>query len=253
MINETTILTDSCLARIDTRLKVIFVVVFSFAVALSYRWSSLCFALVITLTMISLTTLKPATVLKRLLPACGFLLFLWIALPFTIKGSALVALGPLQLTLEGLTLSGQISIKAITLLLLFMSLTATTSVATIGYALQKLKIPEKLVYLLLFCYRYIFVIEQEYRRLENAIKLRCFVPGTNVHTYRTYAYLVGMLFLRSYLRADQVHKAMICRGFQGRFYSLEQLALRRQDWYWAGTFVIIVLLMTGIEWQTHLF
>ncbi len=253
MIQETAILANSGLARIDTRLKIVFVIIFSFAVALSYRWSSLCFAFMVTFIIVRLAEIKPGSVIKRLLPACGFLLFLWIVLPFTIKGSPMVALGPLQLTKEGLTLSGQISLKAITLLLLFMSLTATTSVAAIGYALQKLKVPEKLVYLLLFCYRYIFVIEQEYRRLENAIKLRCFIPGTNLHTYRTYAYLVGMLFLRSYLRADQVHKAMICRGFQGRFHSLEQLTLRRQDWYWAGTFVAIVLIMTGIEWQAHLF
>jgi cobalt/nickel transport system permease protein len=77
-----------------------------------------------------------------------------------------------------------------------------------------------MVQLLLLAYRYIFVIEQEYQRLYRAAKMRNFRPASNLHTYRTYAYLVGMLFVRASERARRVHLAMKCRGFTGRFHSL---------------------------------
>ena len=43
-----------------------------------------------------------------------------------------------------------------------------------------------------------------------------------MHTYRTYAYLLGMLFVRASERSARVHQAMKCRGFDGRFHSLDR-------------------------------
>ncbi len=58
----------------------------------------------------------------------------------------------------------------------------------------------------------------------RAVKIRNFRPATNLHTYRTYAYLVGMLFVHASERARRVHLAMKCRGFEGRFYSLDHFS-----------------------------
>jgi cobalt/nickel transport system permease protein len=70
-------------------------------------------------------------------------------------------------------------------------------------------------------YRYIAVIQTEYHRLLRAAKFRGFVPGTNIHSYRTYAYLAGMLFVRASRRASRVYDAMRCRGFNGEFHTLD--------------------------------
>jgi cobalt/nickel transport system permease protein len=43
-----------------------------------------------------------------------------------------------------------------------------------------------------------------------------------LHTYRTYAFLVGMLLVKAVDRAERVRWAMLCRGFQRRFYSLQE-------------------------------
>jgi cobalt/nickel transport system permease protein len=103
-----------------------------------------------------------------------------------------------------------------------MALVATMPFATAGHALHRLRVPDKIVHLLLMTYRYIFVLEQEYLRLGRAAAIRGFRPGTNLHTYRTYAYLVGMLFVKAVDRAERVRAAMLCRGFKGRFYSLQE-------------------------------
>jgi len=249
MIKEPSTISDSPLSRVDPRLKIGFVFLFSFAVALADNWPALLFSLVVSILAVFLAQMKFSVVMKQLFLAFGFILFLWLVLPFTVDGTPIHQLGPLTLTQEGVLLAARISLKSSSILLAFLALSTSASIAVIGHALQNLGIPEKLVYLFLFCYRYIFVIEQEYRRLEKAARLRSFQPGTNLHTYRTYAYLVGMLFLRSFLRAEQVHKAMVCRGFHGKFFSLEKMAFRRQDRWWAGTMSVIIFLVIALEWQ----
>ena len=91
-------------------------------------------------------------------------------------------------------------------------------------------------------------MKQEYERLLRAAKARGFKPKTNMHTYRTYAYLVGMLLVRAVERAERVHKAMICRGFRGRFYSLHKFSMSPLDWVWSIVFGVLLTVMELIEW-----
>jgi|GEM_PF-5659417 len=58
-------------------------------------------------------------------------------------------------------------------------------------ALSHMGIPDKLVHIFFFCFRYIHVIHEEYHRLAKAMKIRSFQARSDIHTYRTYAYLVG--------------------------------------------------------------
>jgi cobalt/nickel transport system permease protein len=81
----------------------------------------------------------------------------------------------------------------------------------------------------------------EYRRLIKAVKIRGFHPGNNLHTYRTYAYLVGMLLVKSYERAERVRAAMLCRGFRGKFYDLREFELRTTD------IIVMFLMLIGIS------
>ncbi len=178
-------------------------------------------------------------VLRRLAVIWGFLLFLWLILPWTIKGKAVFSIGMLTFTREGLILCTKISLKSNAILLGFIALVSTMDFSTLGYALGYFKLPKKLVHLLLLTYRYVFVIEQEYRRLARAAKIRSFQPGSNLHTYRTYAYMTGMLFVRASLRAERVYKAMRCRGFSGQFHCLGEFTLSRSD---------RIMTLAGLAW-----
>ena len=98
-------------------------------------------------------------------------------------------------------------------------------------------------------YRYVFVIEQEYQRLLKAVKIRNFQPKTNMHTYRTYAYLVGMLFVRASARAERVHHAMLCRGFKGKFYCLYDFSVSRLDLIWSAFMGAAIIGLGVLEWM----
>jgi cobalt/nickel transport system permease protein len=81
------------------------------------------------------------------------------------------------------------------------------------------------------------------------MKIRGFRPRTRLHTYRSYAYLVGMLFVRAAARADRVHQAMRCRGFNGRFHSLATFPAHRANRWFALVAASVMIALLGLEWR----
>jgi len=249
MINETFASGNSIMHGIDPRLRLIFAAIFSFTVALATQLPVLNQALLLSLILVAAARLNLWDVIKRLGVIWGFLFLLWLVLPLTIEGEPLYRLGRLTFTRPGVFLSLQITLKANIILLGFIAMAATMDLATMGNSLARLKVPEKMVHLLLLTYRYIFVIEYEYQRIIRAAKIRSFRPGTNMHTYKTYAYIVGMLFVRASERAARVHQAMKCRGFKGKFYSLHEFSISWKDWVWSAFMLLCILLFLYTEWS----
>jgi cobalt/nickel transport system permease protein len=80
------------------------------------------------------------------------------------------------------------------------------------------------------------------------MKARGFQPTTNLHTYKTYAHLVGMLLVRSADRAERVRNAMLCRGFRGRLYSLSEFSLKTNDIVSLVIMLTCILALGLLEW-----
>jgi len=200
--------------------------------------------------MISLAKLSIPKVLHRLLLVNGLIAFLWLVLPFTYRGESWFALGPLVATKAGILYATEITVKSNTILLAMIALLGTIPIFTLGHAMSRLSVPDKLVHLLLFTYRYIHVIFQEYRRLINAMKIRGFTPRTNNHTYKTYAYLLGALLVRSYDRAERIHKAMLCRGFTGRYYTSTPFSVKTRDLVYLSVMLTIIFVLVFLQWST---
>jgi cobalt/nickel transport system permease protein len=248
MIQEAFAIGSSPMHRMDPRLKIVAATVFSVQTAISDNFATLIIALIFGITMAILGRLNFWMVFKRLVIVNGFIFFLWLVVPFTFPGDPLFSLGPLDYSLSGVVLSARITLKSNAILLSLIALTGTSYLATLGYALNQLKVPDKIIYLFLITYRYIFVIEQEYQRLIRAARVRCFEPGTNLHTYRTYAYLIGMLFVRASARAERVYHAMLCRGFAGKFHTLREFTFTKSDLAWAFALGAGLMFMGYLEW-----
>jgi cobalt/nickel transport system permease protein len=248
MINEPFAIGHSFIHRIDPRYRVAFAILYSVMVAVSYRLPTLTLALMASLALIVLARLNILRVLGHLAVVMGFILFLWLVLPLTYEGPLLTRIGALKISRPGVLLSLQVTLKSFAILGSLIALIATMSIAVCGHALGRMGVPDKIVHLTLITYRYIFVIEQEYQRLLKAIKIRGFQPGTNLHTYRTYAYLIGMLFVRAAARAQRVNQAMRCRGFKGKFYSLQSFPPSAANQQFAILLSAILLILIGLEW-----
>ncbi|MCI5144256.1 MAG: cobalt ECF transporter T component CbiQ [Candidatus Electrothrix sp. AR3] len=215
--------------------------ILSLVIALSQNLHTALFALLLALILLSVARLSWIRIMRRLLVVNSFNLLLWVLLPLTYGGEELFHYAGLVLSWPGLLLAALITVKANALILIFISLLATSTVAQLGHGLQELRCSPQLCQLLLFSYRYIFLIYEELQRLQRAANLRCFTPGTNLHTYKTYSYFLGMLLVKSWNRAARVQQAMLLRGFSGQFHSLHVMKMGRGD-----VLLLLVLLLASV-------
>ncbi len=247
MLQEPFAIGNSFIHRLDPRIRVLSACVYSIVVALSRNFYVLTAAILISFVLLMMAQLSAREVIKRVILVNIFIFFLWLFLPLTFQGSGAFKLGPLTLYSAGITMAAQITLKSNAILLALIALVATMNSSTLGYALDRLHVPDKLVHLLLMTYRYVFLIEQEYHRLMRTARMRGFRPGTNMHTYKTYASIFGMLLVRAANRAEQVYKAMLCRGFKRNFYCLQEFSAGKKEWLFAIALTGVILTLVYLE------
>ena len=87
-------------------------------------------------------------------------------------------------------------------------------------ALRSLRVPAVLVATLQFMYRYLFVLSSELERMVQARSARTFRRSGRLD-WGLLSGLIGVLFLRSFERAERVHAAMLSRGWDGTLKTLD--------------------------------
>ena len=225
MIEETLAYGDSFIHRIHPSVRIACAVILSFACAMSSNLWVLSAYLFLSFVFTVAANIPFLQIVKRLKPLAVFLSMTWLVLPVTFDGRTVFSFLIFDVTAQGLWITSMITVKSVSILLFFMALVATMTVPSMGHALEKLHVSPKMVFLILMSYRYIAVIYEEYERLYRAARIRGFRPGTNIHSYKTYAYLAGMLFVRASMRSKRVHQAMLCRGFNGTFKTVDKFTL----------------------------
>jgi cobalt/nickel transport system permease protein len=106
-------------------------------------------------------------------------------------------------------------------------LIATTPLAALARGLESLGAPRVLVLVMQFLYRYLFVLSEQAQHMRAAAACRGMarLPLTpNSALFRNAAGALAVLFARSQMRADGIHRAMLSRGGGGKF---PQLAIAR--------------------------
>lgn len=236
---------NSFFHRLDPRVKFITIMPYIFVIAIVHGSIGPFLALILSLLMIVFTRISIKKLLSRLIVVNTFIFILWIFLPFSHPGDVVFHIGHLTATREGFLYALSITFKANAIVLATIAILGTSEVFSLAHALVRLKMPDKLVHLFFFFYRYISVLHEEYERLKNAIAIRAFKAKTNTHTYRTYSYLVGMLIVRSYDRSQRIYRAMLCRGFKGKFPTVSHFKLKRGDLLF-GLLMVLITLTIGI-------
>jgi cobalt/nickel transport system permease protein len=238
---------SSLLHGLDARAKFVAACVYSLVVAVAGDFLVLVLAVLFSLALLGAARLDAARLLRRLVVVNAFIAFLWLFVPWSVPGTIVAAVGPIEITREGVLLALRLTLRCNAIVWACIALLGTSRIVDLAHGLRALRVPEKLV-VLFFCVRYIQVVHDEYRRLVDAMRLRGFTPRTNLHTYRTYANLVGTLLVRSHDRAARIYEAMLCRGFRGRFRSLGQGRIRARDIAAAVVVVAFTILLVGLEW-----
>jgi energy-coupling factor transporter transmembrane protein EcfT len=107
-----------------------------------------------------------------------------------------------------------------------MLLVGTTPLTGWTAALESWRAPRMLILVIQFVYRYLFVIAEQAQRMRWAALCR---KGSQSASFRLAAGLLGVLFARSWQRADGVYHAMLARGFRGRFVPAAPAPFRAAD------------------------
>ena len=206
--------------RLDPRTRLLAILLFSLAEVLVPSLAAQTVGLALALAAAAMARLPLVATMRRLLGLEGFMLVVLIMLPFTVPGHPLFSLGGLEGSEEGLRQAAAIAIKANAVAVALFALVGSMEAPVMGRAMIRLGVSGRFVHLLLFTTRYLSVLEDEYRRLRLAMRARAFRPTTGLHCWRSIGYLFGMLMVRSLERAERIDAAMRCRGFTGRFPTL---------------------------------
>lgn len=121
-------------------------------------------------------------------------------------------------------------------------------------ALRWYRVPPLMCNLMMFTYRFIFVLTDEMDRMSMARKARGFSGGKSLldrNAFTTISNTIGMVFVRANQRAGHIYDALLARGYSGEVKTLTILKARPRD---AGLILtyglvisILVMMQLGVE------
>lgn len=234
---------DTVIHRLDPRAKVVVTLFFIITVVSFGRYE--------------LTALLPFFIFPAVIIALGNLPVVYIVkkvtviIPFALAVGMLNPLFDRQVFFHFGTMAitgGWISFASIVVRAVLTAGGAMILVAVTGYpaicmALERMGMPQPFAVQLLFLYRYIFVLAEEGVRMSRARELRSF--GNKGKGIQSYGPLFGHLLLRTWLRAERIHMAMMARGFTGAFHTRHSYRFGRKEIVfllgWSSLFIFMRL------------
>ena len=243
-----------CLQRLDPRAKVVglfaLIVVTSFVHALA----PLVGLYLLTIALAVASHLSVGALVRRVwlsVPVAVGAITLPAALNVVTPGrEALVLWGGhphIAVTWPGLALAGLLTLRVGVAISLATLLTLTTPWNDLLRALRALFVPRLFISVLAMTYRYLTVLLQTAGEMFTARRSRTLGRATNAEGRSFVGRSIGTLFGKTLTLSEEVHAAMIARGFQGDMPTLTRLRWRAADSLWAVAVVVTATLMLGAQ------
>lgn len=137
-----------------------------------------------------------------------------------------------------------IALKSYLSALAVLVLVSTTPLPALLRGLEACGVPVFLVMVVQFLYRYLFVISEEAQHMRKAAASR----GGSFR-FRAAAAALAVLFARSYGRAEDIHRAMLARGFAGRFRTAVALQFGAADAAFLAAASLAPVLVRVAAWR----
>ena len=175
--------------------------------------------------------LLAAAILIARLPFGGILWRAMVVLPFSLTFALISWLAGEPLRALALVEKSYLSTVAALLV------AGVTPLPLLLGALERLGTPRLLVLVAQFLYRYLFVLSEQAQHMRLAASCRQGGAGRRRGSgFRAATGALAVLFARSYERAEGIHRAMLARGFSGRFSLLHGARFGAVD----GAFLAVV-------------
>lgn len=229
--------------RLDARAKVLVTLVFILAVVSlgKYELASLFPFFLYPAVVMALADLPARYIARKVVVVLPFALMVGMFNPL-FDQAVLIRLGPLGIS-GGWISFASILVRATLTVGAALILVGITGFPAICQALDQLGMPRIFTVQLLFLYRYLFVLTEEGGRTARAREFRAF--GKKGLGLRSYGSLLSHLLLRTWLRAERIHLAMLARGFTGEFHPRRTTRFGVRDFLflagWSGLFLLFRL------------
>jgi cobalt/nickel transport system permease protein len=206
----------SSLHRRDARAKVLALLVFLIVLATTPANAFLVLAID--------AVLLASAALIAALPLPGLMLRAMVVLPFSLTFAFISWLAGEPL--RGLALVEKSYLSTVAVLLV----AATTPLPVLLAGLERLGTPRSLVLVARFVYRYLFVLSEQAQHMRLAAACREGLGSSpRPFRFRAATGALAVLFVRSFNRAEGIHRAMLARGFAGRFSILHSSPFTARD------------------------
>lgn len=207
---------ESVIHNFDPRAKIITFTTLIFSFAFINNLLIALFAVLFSVSLIFISKLPLNFVYTRLKHPIIFIFAIFMVMCFTVEGKIIIGSYFVNITLDGLKLGLLIFLRAIAALILAFLMLATNRFDTTIKALYMLKLPNIVVQMIVFSYRYIFVLVDEFQNMKKSMSAKGFEIKANRYGLSTIGNLIGMLLVKSYERGERVHKSMISKGYEGK-------------------------------------
>ena len=192
-----------------------------------------------------------AYTLKRLLVVSPFALAVVVLFPILEPGRPVwtFGLGPwtVNVTEEGLVRAGHLAAKFLLSAWATLLLLATTRFQDVLQGLARLRVPRAFVVQLAFLYRYLWILMDEVMRMRQARAARDGGLGPWRVRFQSGVGVLGVLFLRTYDRAERIYWAMAARGFDGRLHAPIQSRMQGKDWLFVAGAIALGCAAVGLD------
>ena len=244
---------DSFVHRLDPRTKLLCSLAFILAVVLTPQgtWKVYAVYLLILLVLIWLSRLPVKYILQRSLVIFPFVIMIAIFVPFFKQGQVAASwdIGSwhIAITYEGLAVLVNVIVKSWLCILCLIVLSSSTKFEQLLHGMYRLRVPQIFVQITSFMYRYMFVLADQAMRMQMARDSRNY--GLNrSNIFKTMGNMIGMLFIRSYERAERIYAAMLSRGYSGEIVVVNQLRFRLPDAYFALSLALLLVCPAILWW-----
>ena len=224
----------SPLNRFDPRVKIVSTVILIVSMAFLTDLLAMLFCLAFLMVLVAVSSVPVKHIMKSYLLAFPFIAFASLAV-FLSSGGA---------SAPGMFLRMTDSVLALLLLV------STTPFFELLKALRWFRVPMIVSSLLLFTYRFIFLLLDELERMKMARTARGFNGGRSIlhkDALRTIAYTAGMVLVRSNARAGNIYDALLSKGYTGEIRTLNGLRVSPRDAAFAVSFFAVSILAISIQ------
>ena len=244
------------LQRIDARAKLLGLLALIISAAVVRHIPVLLGMYVGTLVLATRSGLPLGFFVKRVwlfIPIFTGIVVLPATFSFVTHGEVVVPLGSwfghrVGLTRQGLTSAGLIVIRVATSISLVVLLTLTTRWNRLLASLRALFVPRMFILVLGMAYRYLFHLLSSVVDMYTARRSRTVGADKDVTSSRAFVSAsAGALFGKAHSLSEEVHQAMVSRGYTGDARALGTARLAGRDLVWAAGCAASVVVVLGID------